>query len=197
MFMWTCRWNWAGDHIKQFNYHMLSDTCSYIVHTKYRSASGLLSSPKNCKEFGSPAVSSPRPRLPSQGVVHRCSLAFPYKSVSGPHPLSADWPHCYRSCQLSSGKVFSPLPVQPSVRVTVRRRGIAAGGWLPCLCSLGWKAPSSRRTEPHPCSSQHFVVFLPLGKWSSVRMKWSIPWQPRASESRNRYDWSWHFIWQF
>lgn len=96
----------------QFNFHMLSDTCSYIVHTKYRSASGLLSSPKNCKEFGSPAVSSPRPRLPSQGVVRRCSLAFPYKSVSGPRPperwLATLLPEL--SAQLREGFLSSPGP---------------------------------------------------------------------------------------
>lgn len=130
----------------QFNYHMLSDTCSYKVHTKYRSAAVFthgafwttVSSPKNCKEFGSPAMSSPRPRLPSQAVVRRCSLAFPYKSVSWPRPperwLATLLPEL--SAQLREGFLSSPSPAfSQSYRPTERHRSRRLAP-LPLFASL-------------------------------------------------------------
>lgn len=99
----------------------------FIHSSKYRSA-GIFThgaSPKNCKEFGSPAMSSPRPRLPSQGVVRRCSLAFPYKSVSWPRPperwLATLLPEL--SAQLREGFLSSPGPAfSQSYRPTERHR---------------------------------------------------------------------------
>lgn len=129
----------------QFNYHMLSDTCSYKVNTKHRTLvflhmepSGLLSSPKNCKEFGSPAMSSPRPRLPSQAVVRRCSLAFPYKSVSWTRPserwLATLLPEL--SAQLREGFLSSPGPAfSQSYRPTERDRSRRLAP-LPLFASL-------------------------------------------------------------
>ena len=65
-------------------------------------------------------------------VVCRCSLAFRHGPFSPPGsaPLLSDWSHCYRSCQLCSGKLSSAQSA-PQLRTD----GLtAASGSLSAFC---------------------------------------------------------------
>lgn len=79
-------------------------------------------------------------------------------------------------------KVFSALLSVQSSATDWPTVWLQAAARLSRLCSLAWRSSTKRRQEPHPCSSSTF-----FGKWSSVRIKWSTPWEPSASEYRNRY----------
>lgn len=156
---------------------MLPQVCSYIAATK----TGRAHKKQN-------ATSSQMPHelvwscllLPLCCLQMFISMWLP-ASVRRLRLLRFDWAHCYWSCQLGSGKVFSALSPQssaalpPTDRVADCSRRQAP---LPLFASL---ESTKKKTEPHPCSST-----LVFGKWSSARIKWSTTWEPSASESRNR-----------